>query len=143
MALYVAHNAAAAVASVPAGRAGDRYGALTVLLAGVALFLLAYLGFAVGRPSVGWMGLAFVTAGIGIGCIETAEHSAVALLALADARGSAFGVRAGVQGFGNLAASAIAGLLWSMFSAHIAFIYLAAWMLVALAGIVAARQSAS
>lgn len=141
IALYVAYNAAAAVASVPAGRAGDRWGALTVLAAGVALFLLAYLGFAVGRPSVAWLGLSFLAAGVGIGCVETAEHTAVALLAPVDVRGSAFGLLAGIQGFGNLAASAIAGLLWSMVSGSAAFVYLAAWMFLALVGIITAGGS--
>jgi MFS family permease len=139
--LYVAYNAAAAVVSVPAGKAGDRWGALTMLAAGVAFFLLAYLGFAIGRPSITWLGLSFFAAGIGIGCIETAEHSAVALLAPVDVRGSAFGLLAGVQGFGNLAASAVAGLIWSTVSGTAAFIYLAAWMLLALMGIIAANRA--
>jgi hypothetical protein len=46
--LYIAYNAAAAIVSVLAGRAGDRWGAVMVLAAGVMFFLLAYLGFAVG-----------------------------------------------------------------------------------------------
>ncbi len=44
--LYIGYNAVAAVVSVPAGRAGDRWGAPPVLLVGVVAFLLAYLGFA-------------------------------------------------------------------------------------------------
>jgi hypothetical protein len=42
--------------------------------------------------------------------VETAEHAAVAALAALELRGSAFGLLAAVQSFGNLAASAIAGL---------------------------------
>jgi hypothetical protein len=41
---------------------------------------------------------------------------------------------AAVQSFGNLAASAIAGLLWTAISPRAAFIYLAGWMVLALAG---------
>jgi MFS family permease len=141
IALYVVYNTVAALASFPAGRAGDRWGPLKVLTAGVALFLVAYLGFAVGRPTVAWFGLSFLAAGLGIGFVETAQHAAVALLAPVDVRGSAFGVLAGIQGFGNLAASAIAGLLWSMFSGRAAFVYLAAWMALALVAIIAAGGS--
>ncbi|HXA60810.1 MAG TPA: hypothetical protein VNW94_16745, partial [Streptosporangiaceae bacterium] len=75
----------------------------------------------------------FVLAGIGIGAVETAQHSAVAALAAADLRGSAFGMLATVQSLGSLAASAIAGILWTTFNSAAAFTYLTAWILLALA----------
>jgi len=46
-----------------------------------------------------------------------------------------------VQSFGNLAASAIAGLLWTLTSPQVAFGYLVGWMLLALIGLLAARRS--
>jgi hypothetical protein len=70
--------------------------------------------------------------------VETAEHAAVASLAPVELRGSAFGLLAAVQSFGNLAASAVAGLLWTAISAQSAFGYLAAWMVLALVGLLAA-----
>jgi MFS family permease len=73
----------------------------------------------------------FVLAGIGIGCVETAEHSAVATHATPDVRGSAFGLLAAVQSLGNFAASAVAGVIWTTLSPSWAFAYLAAWMAVA------------
>lgn len=79
-------------------------------------------------------------AGIGIGCVETAEHSAVAGLAPEQVRGSAFGLLATVQSLGNFAASAIAGLLWTLISPTAAFIYAAAWMLIALAALAATHS---
>lgn len=75
----------------------------------------------------------FVLAGIGIGCVETAEHAAVATHAPNELRGSAFGLLAGVQSLGNLAASAIAGILWTALGPAWAFAYLTAWMVIALA----------
>jgi MFS family permease len=71
---------------------------------------------------------------VGIGCVETAEQATVASLAPEQYRGSAFGLLAAIQSFGNLAASGVAGLLWTAFSPSAAFAYLAAWMVVALAG---------
>jgi MFS family permease len=141
--LYVAYNVAATLASVPAGQLSDRKGAVLVLALGVGLFGLAYAGFAAGATSVPAQAPWFVAAGIAIGCVETAEHAAVAALASAELRGSAFGLLAAVQSFGNLAASAIAGLLWTLVSPRVAFGYLLIWMLLALLGLLAARRSST
>jgi MFS family permease len=138
--LYVAYNVAATLASIPAGRLGDRRGAVLVLAVGVGLFGLAYAGFAAGPATVLALAPWFVAAGVGIGCVETAEHAAVASLAPEELRGSAFGLLAAVQSFGNLAASAIAGLLWTLASPRVAFAYLVAWMLLALVGLLTAGR---
>jgi hypothetical protein len=63
----------------------------------------------------------------------------VASFAPAGLRGSAFGLVAAVQAFANLAASAVAGLLWTLVSPEAAFLYLAAWSLAALVAFVSAR----
>jgi MFS family permease len=110
------------------------------LVLGVALFGLAYAGFAAGPASVLALAPWFVAAGIAIGCVETAEHAAVAGLAPLELRGSAFGLLAAVQSFGNLAASAIAGLLWTLASPRAAFAYLVAWMGLALLGLLLAER---
>jgi MFS family permease len=61
-------------------------------------------------------------------------------LAPVELRGSAFGLLAAVQSFGNLAASAIAGLLWTLASPRVAFAYLVVWMVLALVGLLASRR---
>jgi len=130
--LYVSYNLAATLASIPAGRMADRRGSIRVLRLGVALFGASYAGFAVSGPNLLVLLIVFVVAGVAIGCVETAEHSTVASLSATEARGSAFGILAGVQSFGNLAASSIAGVLWTVVSASTAFWYAATWMLIAL-----------
>jgi hypothetical protein len=92
------------------------------------------------RDTTSWLALApwFVLAGIGIGCAETAEHTAVAQDAPLDIRGSAFGLLAAIQSIGNLAASTIAGILWTTVSPTWAFGFLAAAMIVA-TGLIARR----
>ncbi|HEX6673663.1 MAG TPA: hypothetical protein VF486_01360 [Actinomycetes bacterium] len=95
--LYTAYNLAATPASV--------------LAAGVGLFALAYAGFAVGGTGLVLLAGCFVAAGVAIGCVETAGHTAVAALVPRGVRGSAFGLLAAVQSLGNFAASAVAGVL--------------------------------
>jgi len=126
--LYIAYNLAATLISVPAGRHGDRHNPTRVLLAGAACFVAAYLWFAAGPAGVTALAPAFVLAGLGIGCVETAEHAAVATYAPTSLRGSAFGLLAVTQSAGNLAASAIAGILWTTIAPTAAFIFLAAVM---------------
>ncbi len=136
IALYVVYNIAATIASFPAGGFSDRLGRrgpLLVTAAGVAAFLLAYLVFAVSGPGIVLLLVAFALAGIGIGCAETAEHAAVAAFAPPEIRGSAFGLLATVQAIGNVAASVVAGVLYTVASPTVAFGYLAAWMVAALA----------
>ena len=136
--LYTLYNLTATLASLPAGRAADRLGdrgPVTVLAAGVALSAAAYAGFAATGANLIVLALPFLAAGMAIGAVETAENSAVAALAPAHLRGSAFGLLATIQAAGNLAASAIAGILWTAISRAAAFIYLTAWMLIALAAL--------
>ena len=82
------------------------------------------------------LALLFAGAGIAIGLAETAQSAAVASLAPPDLRGSAFGALAAVQSFGNLAASAVAGGLWTLVSPRAAFLYLAGWMVASAAALV-------
>ena len=109
------------------------------MIIGAGAFAVAYLGFASDASSVLTLAPWFVLAGVGIGCVETAEHAAVAGLAPDNLRGSAFGALAAAQSFGNLAASAVAGILWTVLSPAWAFGYLAAWMVVAVACLLGTR----
>ncbi|MGW1088511.1 MFS transporter [Streptomyces sp. NPDC002596] len=136
--LYTAYNVAATIASVPAGRLADRlggHGPVLVLTGGVASFGAAYALFATTGAAIALLAVPFLLAGVGIGAVETAQHSAVASLAPKDLRGSAFGMLATVQSLGNLAASAVAGVLWSALSPAWAFAYLTGWMVLALIGL--------
>lgn len=139
--LYTAYNLAATAASFPAGRLADRIGNTRVLSLGIAAFLTAYLGFAAATANIPQLLLSFVLAGIGIGCCETAEHAAVATSATEDTRGSAFGLLAAIQSGGNLAASGIAGLIWTLTTPTAAFIFLAACMAIALIVLTATRPT--
>jgi MFS family permease len=131
IALYALYNVAATLTSVPAGQLADRATPRLVLTGGVAVFAVAYLGFAVTGASILVLAAAFIAAGVGIGAVETAEHSAVATLAGENLRGSSFGALAAIQSFGNVAASVIAGLLYTTVSPEAAFLFPATAMTLA------------
>jgi MFS family permease len=130
--LYTGYNLAATLASVPAGRLVDRRGAVLVLAGGAACLLVAYVGFAATGANIVVLAACFAAAGVAIGCVETAEHAAVARLAPEDVRGSAFGLLAGVQSLGNVVASGVAGALWTLASPSAGLLFAAALMAVAL-----------
>ena len=140
LSLYVTYNVAATATSLAASRHSDRTDASRVLLVGVAAFGVAYAGFS--QDTASWVLLlpCFLLAGVGIGCVETAEHTVVATHAPIDIRGSAFGLLAATQSFGNLAASLVAGILWTAFSPTWAFAYLTAAMALALVMLVRSER---
>jgi MFS family permease len=125
--LYAGYNLAATLVAIPAGHLTDRRGAALVLVIGAAAFTAAFAGFAFAGASIPLLAFLFLVAGAGIGVGETAQSAAVASFAPPDLRGSAFGLVAAVQAFANLAASAIAGVLWKAVSPEAAFLYLGAW----------------
>jgi len=128
--LYVLYNVAATLVSIPGGLHGDRRGMVRVFGYGVVCFAAAYAAFAF-TGGVLLLAAGFVVAGVGIGLVETAEHAAVATFAPDEIRGSAFGFLAALQSFGNLAASAVVGVLYTVASPSIAFAYASVLMLIA------------
>jgi dipeptide/tripeptide permease len=73
----------------------------------------------------------------------SARNYAAAVAHLAPRRVARLGVRvlATVRSLGNFAASAIAGLLWTLVSPTAAFVYAAAWMILALAAFTATSRT--
>jgi len=138
--LYAVYNAAAMVISVPAGHVTDRRGATAVLVVGAFGALAAFVGFALAGSSVALLAALFALSGTGKGLVETAQGAAVALLAPSQLLGSAFGALAAIQSFANLAASAVAGALWTLVSPRAAFLYLAGWAAVSVVALVAVRR---
>ena len=138
--LYAVYNAAAMVISVPAGHVTDRRGATAVLVVGAFGALAAFVGFALAGSSVALLAALFALAGTGKGAVETAQGAGVALFAPPELLGSAFGALATIQSFANLAASAVAGALWTLVSPRTAFLYLAGWAAVSVVALAAVRR---
>jgi len=138
--LYAAHNGIAAAISLVAGSAVDRFGPRLVLATGALAYVLAYIGFAMSAR--GWaLLLLFVISGCGIGFAETAQ-SAIVARALPDAqRGSGFGVLGLVQAGGDLVATVVGGILYTVVSPLACFVYAAAWMTLSLIAALGGRRS--
>lgn len=127
--LYAAHNASAAVLALVGGAWADRATPRLVFGAGAVVYILAYALFAVGPHSVLALLVAFLAAGAGIGFAETAESTTVAQALPDRLRSQGFGVLGLIQSFGDLGATLVAGLIWSLWSPVAAFAYAAVWML--------------
>jgi hypothetical protein len=69
--------------------------------------------------------------GAGIGLAETAESALVAKMLPDDLRGNGSGLLGAVQSFGDLASTAVVGILYAAVSPTAGFIYAAAWMVLA------------
>jgi dipeptide/tripeptide permease len=87
--------------------------------------------FAAGGRNAIVIALAFAAAGAAIGIAEPTESAVVAQLLPDRLRGSGFGVLGAVQATGDLVATVIAGLLYTVASPAVAFGYAAAWMMAA------------
>jgi len=130
--IYAGHNAVATVASLTAGRWYDRTGPRTVFATGAAVYVIAYLVFAAGTHSAIVVALGFALAGAGIGLAEPTQSAVVSQLLPDRLRGSGFGVLGAVQATGDVVATIVAGVLYTIASPTIAFGYAAAWMAIAI-----------
>ena len=137
--LYAGHNGAAMVASLAGGQVIDKFSPRVVFRAGAVAYVIAYVIFAVDQHAWPILALAFILAGIGIGWAETAESTMVALSLPDRLRGNGYGVLGLVQSFGDLGASLVAGMIWALVSPMAAFLYVAAWMAMAVLGAAVSR----
>jgi len=140
--MYAGHNAMAAGASLLAGHLSDRRSPRLTFALGSAFYVAAYTLFAIGTGLFGVV-TGFLLAGIGIGLAETAESAVVALSIPRDIRSQAFGVLGLTQSVGDIGATVVAGVLWSLVSPTVAFGYAAVWMLLSLVVLRLARTRRS
>jgi MFS family permease len=117
---YAGYNLLYAALSLPLGAFSDRVGRRPLLLAGYAVYALAYavLAWAATRAGV-LVALALLAAFSAL--IEGQARSLVADLVAPEVRATAFGVYHGVVGMALLPASLAAGLLWERVGAGAAF----------------------
>ena len=131
--VYAAHNAAAALVALGGGSWLDRTAPRRVFATGAAVYVVAYGLLATDAAGPVGLVVGFVLAGCGIGLAETAESALVAGILPDRLRGSGYGLLGGIQAAGDIVATVVAGILYTLFGAMVAFAYAALWMLLAVA----------
>jgi MFS family permease len=136
--LWALFNGVKAAAGVPGGVLADRLGRVPTILAGWAVYAIAYVGFAFAAgPSQIWGLFAFYAFFYAL--TEGAERALVADLVPASFRGRAFGAFHASIGLASLPASLAFGIWWKAFGPHVAFLIGAGIAFVAAAALAAWR----
>jgi MFS family permease len=138
-AVMVVMNLVYTAVSYPAGIAADRGGQRTLLFWGLAALIASDLILGAGTGSAAVFAGAALW-GVHMGLTQGLLSKLVADAAPADLRGTAFGVFHLVSGAALLAASVLAGWLWSAFGAASTFYAGAAFTALALGGLLLATR---
>lgn len=140
--VYAAFNLVAALVSYPAGVLSDRIGRRNVLVGCFAIFLLAYLGFAVTSTFV-VIAAMFVFYGIYQGMFRAVGKAFASDFVPESLRASGIGWYSTTVGLLQLVASLVAGILWDHVGHGAVFYYGAAFGLIGLVALVAMIPNAS
>jgi MFS family permease len=110
--LYVLHNAVSAFATVPAGRAGDRWSKKHVLTLGYGLGTVCNLLLCARFGSRVSLALIFALSGIYIAIEDTIEKAYVSELLPRSVRSYGLGLLATANAIGDMLSSLYVGILW-------------------------------
>ncbi|WP_248353681.1 MFS transporter [Anaeromyxobacter oryzae] len=132
--LYTTYNAVYSLSSPVFGQLADRWGRRQVLVGGLGVFALVYLGFALVRaPATLWA--LFGVYGLYIAATDGVGKAYAVELVPESVRATAVGMLGTVTGLATLVASTTAGLLWEAVGPWAAFAFGAAGALVSAAGL--------
>jgi MFS family permease len=127
--LYVLYNIIYAAASPYLGSLADRIGRKHVVVGGLGVFAAVYAGFALATKS--WhMWSLYAVYGLYVAATDGAGKALASDLVPRESRGRALGILGTVTGLASLAASVVAGQLWSRVGSWAAFAFGAAGALI-------------
>ena len=118
--LWLAMHLIYALVSSPAGVLSDKIGRKNLILSGLFIYSLVYLGFAFANKSV-HVWILFALYGVYYGLADGAMRAYVADLVKIERRATAFGIYHGAVGLTALPASLIFGWLWQSAGVPVAF----------------------
>lgn len=136
--LFAAFNLTYVLSAYPAGVISDRIGRRSVLVAGLGIFALVYLGFSLTAAPLGISAL-FLIYGLYQGLTDGTSRAFVVDLAPPEHRATALGFYSMATGLATFLASAVGGLLWQWRGAPATFLY-GAVLAAAAALLLAARR---
>ena len=122
---YVAYNFVYGAASTPAGSLADRVGPRRVYAAGIVIYVVVYIGFALNRSVIGVWGL-FTIYGFYIAMTDSVSRALVGSFIENDNEAAGiFGLLQTIISIGLVSASVIGGLLWSLVGSWATFTFAA------------------
>lgn len=119
--VYIFYNMVYAIAAYPLGIIGDKFGLKKILLPGLSLFALVYIGFAYNHNFYFYFML-FAFYAIYAAATESISKAWISNLVDKKETATAIGTYAGLQSIAALIASSLAGLLWYNFGATATFL---------------------
>lgn len=123
--VYLFFNLIYSLFAIPAGIMADTYGKKRLILVGMALFALLFLGFAQAQsPRAIWF--LFALYGIFMGLTEGIQKAYLATIIPAEYKATAFGIFNSAVGIAMLPSGIIAGWLWDNYSPAATFYFGAA-----------------
>ena len=121
--LYIVRNIVQTGASYLVGALSDKIGRIVPLIVfGFGLFTIMSLLLTAQTSSVSYALIIFILSGISAGSFMTLQKALAADLLPEEVRGTGYGILKTVDSTANLASSILLGLLWSNYSAQVAFI---------------------
>lgn len=129
---YVVYNFVYMSGAYPLGALSDRIGRRGIFVAGLAMFAVVYLGFALIEDSR-FVWPLFALYGLYMAATDGIGKALVSDLAPADRRGAVLGLYGTITGVSTLVASVLAGQLWDHVSVQAPFFLAAGGALAAIA----------
>ena len=140
IAVYILYNLVYALSSYPIGILGDKIGIKKVYIAGLVAFLLVYLGFAFVTQT--WvLFVLFGVYGLYAGATEGISKAWITNNATKEKTATAIGFYTSCQSFVALAASSIAGILWSTFGNAYSFLFSVVLVMISIVFLIKQRIS--
>ncbi|MEP7110626.1 MAG: MFS transporter [Ferruginibacter sp.] len=119
--MYIFYNLVYAVVAYPIGIIADKIGLKKILISGLFLFAMVYIGFAFNQTYLIYY-LLFALYAIYAAATESISKAWITNLVDKRETATAIGTYSGLQSFAALIASSLAGLLWFNFGAEITFL---------------------
>ena len=120
--LFCVYNLTYSLSSPYLGKLSDQIGRKKILISGLMIFALVYLGFGLANESWQYW-LLFLIYGLYMGATEGVGKALAVDLSPASLKATSVGILGTITGFSTIFASVFAGLIWDQFGASWTFMY--------------------